>query len=251
MIKKTGIYKIVNIKTKKIYVGSAVDIVSRWVTHKHGLINNFHHSKKLQNSYNKHGIENFIFEIIEECPREMLIEREQYWLDALKSVDDGYNVCPKAGSSLGRKHSDNTKKKIGLKSKGRIHSRERNKKISEANKGRLVGIKNPMYGKKVSEETKQKISLSISGNKNPFYGKKHSEETKNKLSKICGKKGRDNPRYLPTPIIQYDMEGNIVKEWFDLISIKEDGNFNYKTVSRACRKIIKKYKNYIWEFKNN
>ena len=175
MIKKTGIYKIVNIKTKKIYVGSAVDIVSRWVTHKHGLINNFHHSKKLQNSYNKHGIENFIFEIIEECPREMLIEREQYWLDTLKSVDDGYNVCPKAGSSLGRKHSDNTKKKIGLKSKGRIHSRERNKKISEANKGRLVGIKNPMYGKKVSEETKQKISLSISGNKNPFYGKKHSE----------------------------------------------------------------------------
>ena len=47
------------------------------------------------------------------------------------------------------------------------------------------------------------------------------------------------------------MVKNTVKEWFDLISIKEDGNFNYKTVSRACRKIIKKYKNYIWEFKNN
>lgn len=249
MTKKTGIYKIVNIETKKIYVGSAVNIYNRWLVHKHGLANNVHHSKKLQNSYNKHGIENFIFELIEECPKEVLIEREQYWMDVLKSVNEGYNICPKAGSSLGKKHSDDTKKKIGIKSKGRVFSEERNKKISEANKGKLVGVKNPMYGKKVSEETKQKISLNTSGNKNPFYGKKHSEDTKNKLSKLCGHKGRNNSQYIPTPIIQYDMDGNLVKEWFDLISIKEEGSFNNKAVSRACRKIIKTYKKYIWEFK--
>ena len=61
------------------------------------------------------------------------------------------------------------------------------------------GNKNPMYGKKHSEETKKKLSLMkfgqiisdeqrkkqsirFSGNKNPMYGKKHSEETKKKMS---------------------------------------------------------------------
>jgi group I intron endonuclease len=251
MRKKTGIYKIINKISKKFYVGSAVDIKTRWSVHKHQLINNTHHSKKLQNSVNKHGLENFFFEIIEECEKELLIQKEQYWMDFLNSVTDGYNVAPSAGNCLGKKHSEETKKKIGQKSKGRIHSEERNKKISEANKINFKGSKNPMYGKKLSEKHRKKISEKLKGDKHPMYGKKLSEKHRKKISeKLKGsKKGRNNPRYIPTPVLQYDINYNLIKEWPDLISIKENGVFNSKNVSKVCRGINKIYKKFLWEFK--
>lgn len=55
---------------------------------------------------------------------------------------------------------------------------------SEANKGE----KNPMYGKKHSEEAKKKISAAHKGEKNSFYGKHHSAETRKKISE--GNKGK-------------------------------------------------------------
>jgi len=60
-IKMTGIYRIVNIVTGKVYVGSAININKRWSIHKLRLKENKHHSIKLQNSVNKHGIDNFLF----------------------------------------------------------------------------------------------------------------------------------------------------------------------------------------------
>ena len=65
MEKKSGIYKILNIINNKIYIGSAVNIDRRWSEHKSLLTNNKHHSKYLQNSFNKYGTENFLFEVVE------------------------------------------------------------------------------------------------------------------------------------------------------------------------------------------
>ena len=84
MKKRTGIYKIKNIITEKVYVGSAIDIDNRWRKHKQMINEGDHHSIKLQNSVNKHGIDQFVFEIVEECKKELLIEREQYWIDKLE-----------------------------------------------------------------------------------------------------------------------------------------------------------------------
>ena len=156
---KTGIYKIKNLINNKVYIGSAVNIDRRWSLHQYHLSKNIHHSKKLQNSVNKNGIDNFIFEIIEECESGILIEREQYWIDFLNSYNNGYNSTPKAGSTLGRKHSEKTKHLIGSKSKGRKHSEKTKNKISKINKGRFIGSDNHMFNKKVSEETKRKREL--------------------------------------------------------------------------------------------
>ena len=62
---------------------------------------------------------------------------------------------------------------------------------------RRTGENNPMYGKKLSEEMKLKLSENSQGNKNSFYGKKHTKETKNKIgNKNKGKlKGKNNPMY--------------------------------------------------------
>ena len=59
------------------------------------------------------------------------------------------------------------------------------------------GENNPMYGKQLSEETKERLSEHRKGENNAMYGKHHSEESKMKMSIAHkGKKlGKDNPFY--------------------------------------------------------
>ena len=92
-----GIYKITNIDNGKMYVGQSNDVLDRWTHHKYYLKTNKHMNKRLQYSYNKHGEDKFIYEIIEECKEENLSEREQYWIEKLRTYvgfDDcnGYNL---------------------------------------------------------------------------------------------------------------------------------------------------------------
>lgn len=73
---------------------------------------------------------------------------------------------------------------------GRVHTDETKCKISKANKGRTVakdmsGNNNPFYGKRHSQESKEKMSKwhceNSKGENNPFYGKKHSDDAKIKI----------------------------------------------------------------------
>lgn len=57
----------------------------------------------------KYGHSNFIFEIIEYCEPEKLLQREQYYLD---NFDFEYNILEKAGSLLGYKHTEDTLSKM-------------------------------------------------------------------------------------------------------------------------------------------
>lgn len=69
----------------------------------------------------KYGFENFDFSILETvADKTKLLEREQVWLDELKPFDKsiGYNLNPKAGSWMGMKHSEETKKKLSNIKKG-------------------------------------------------------------------------------------------------------------------------------------
>lgn len=93
-----GIYKIENVTNGKLYIGSSVDIYRRWKEHTTSLNNNKHHSPHLQYSWNKHGKDNFKFEIIEICCEDELLVREQYYIDSLNVLDEkfGYNTAPYA-----------------------------------------------------------------------------------------------------------------------------------------------------------
>lgn len=57
-----------------------------------------------------------------------------------------------------------------------------NMKYENGLDGNMCGIYHPLFGKSHTQETKDKISHSISGSSNPFYGKSHSQETKDKLA---------------------------------------------------------------------
>jgi group I intron endonuclease len=82
-----------------------------------------HQNKKLQNSWNKHGASAFVFSVLEDnVHSELLLLREQYWIDLHNCVENGYNVNPIAGSSRGTKRgprSEETKAKISAAQKGK------------------------------------------------------------------------------------------------------------------------------------
>ena len=134
---------------------------------------NKHINNHLQNAWNKYGRENFIFRIIEEVEdKTKLIEREQYYIDILVPQ---YNKRTIANSNLGIKYhyteKSFEKNRLNPPMKGKKHSQETKQKIGQAHKG-----------KKLSEKTKEKMSIAAQG---------HcvSEETKQKIG--LGSRGRN------------------------------------------------------------
>ena len=71
-----GIYKITS-PSNKIYIGQSSNITLRWYYYNKYLAKS---QPKLNNSFNKHGYENHKFEILEECSKEALNEREIYYI---------------------------------------------------------------------------------------------------------------------------------------------------------------------------
>lgn len=90
---KTGIYKITNMENQMCYVGQAVDIASRWRQHiKRGIGAEAPTRNKLYPAMLAIGVENFTFEIIEECERSQLDQKEQYWQQFFHARDFGYSI---------------------------------------------------------------------------------------------------------------------------------------------------------------
>ena len=90
--KKCGIYKITNILTEQCYIGQSVDIATRWKDHmKCGLGIEASATNKLYNAMQTDGVWNFTFELLEECSRELLNEKEKFWINMYQSDKFGYN----------------------------------------------------------------------------------------------------------------------------------------------------------------
>ena len=88
-----GIYKITNMINGKSYIGQSTDINRRWKREKDDSINTNSHSYDypLMKAFRKYGIDNFNFEIIEECKIEELNQREMYWIEFYNTFFKGYN----------------------------------------------------------------------------------------------------------------------------------------------------------------
>lgn len=175
-MKKSGIYKITN-PLGEVYIGNSSDITKRFRTHKSNSKNK--QNTKLQKSLFKHGIENHLFEIIEECFFPESNEREIFYIEKYDSIKNGLNIFCGGGN---KKLSEETKTKISISNKGKKASDLAKKRLSEAQKGRIPwnkGLKGAQVawnkGKEWPEETKQRLRTMN-------LGKKVSEETKLKTS---------------------------------------------------------------------
>lgn len=90
---KCGIYKITNLKNKKVYIGQSADVISRWKQHvKRGVGAETPTRNKLYPEMNEFGPEEFTFEFLEECSRNSLDEREKNWIEYFDSCTWGYNA---------------------------------------------------------------------------------------------------------------------------------------------------------------
>lgn len=151
--RRSGIYKILNKINGKIYIGSAADFYERWHSHKHYLNRNNHHNEHLQRAWNKHGAEAFEFIIIETCCKikEVLLDREQYWINVSKCCDPkiGYNIRLVPNTNVGLVFTDAHRAKMSAWQIGTSLSDEHKEKLSAFN-----------MGKKLSDETKMKMSMS-------------------------------------------------------------------------------------------
>lgn len=87
-----GIYKITNLINQKVYIGQAKDCRKRWLEHcKCGLGIDTPQANKLYQAMLKDGLENFTFELLEECDPSDLDQNEQYFIEMFNSIDWGYN----------------------------------------------------------------------------------------------------------------------------------------------------------------
>lgn len=138
MTKICGIYKITNKINGKCYIGQSNDINRRW---QQELSPNAKLNPHLARAFEKYGTYNFEFEIIEECHRELLNEREQFWINLYNSADKnfGYNKTLGGDGNLGRHFimSEEQKEKIRKANTGHKLTEEQLIKIREISKYKI------------------------------------------------------------------------------------------------------------------
>jgi group I intron endonuclease len=241
-----GIYQIRNLLDGKVYIGSSKNIKERFKAHKKSLNLGKHYNIHIQRSWNLCGDCNFVFEILEECIQEELIELEIFHIKNKNSFDRnfGYNIGypdkkivseeskrkmsevaklkyeknpelkikigssvkeyynDKMGPMTGFKHSEETKIKIGNRTRGKtfedLYGQEQSDIIKEKTASKHKGMKRPEgFGKKIGDilkhhydehpEEKEKISQKLKGIP-------HSQKRIENIRKGMEGKGRPNLR---------------------------------------------------------
>ncbi|MCP3660520.1 MAG: GIY-YIG nuclease family protein [Bacteroidetes bacterium] len=188
----------------------------------------------------KYGRENFKKHILEECSSiEELELRESWWIESLNALKckDFYNLEDNRKRGVNPFANKTAKEMNEIKAK--IFTPERNKKISIANqkpkpKGFGDKVRKIHLGRVRSDESKEKQSKTLKGRISPNKGGKWSEESKNKFGKS---------------ILQYDIDGNFIKEWDTITQASKA--LNIKGINENLKNRSKTSGGYIWKYKNN
>lgn len=182
-----GIYKITNLINGKIYVGQSNNIERRFAQHKSPYEQERFSDKPLYKAFKKYGIENFTFEIIEECIIDELDIKEIYWIKELNSLvhQNGYNITAGGNGNVGEshpKHKLTTEDIIDIRT--RYNNRERCKEVEELYKDK---IGHSGFSKIWKGETWKNIMPKVYTDENKTFhahntGQKGSQNGRSKLT---------------------------------------------------------------------
>ena len=228
------IYSITNKINNKRYIGVTTNFYNRKRVHLWAMKNLKHKNEKLLEAVKKYGFENFSIDIIEESEGDWIeaLKKENYYINFYDSHNNGYNRSDGFDGSSLYKPSEEILIKQSERMKGnkywlgRKHTDEEKKKISEANKGKFV-----------SEESRRKMSEArkgkMTGKDNPFYGKHHTEEFKKKISK---------------KVLQFTLDGVFIREWESTMECGRNG-FSQSAVCECCQGKRKSHKGFCFMYK--
>jgi group I intron endonuclease len=171
--------------------------------------------------------------------------REKYWIKfyGRSNLKNGTlcNMTDGGEGTIGRICNEETRNKIGIKSKEKIYSEEYKKKISNSVKGK----NNPMFGRHHSDETKRKISKKETGELHFFYGKKKTEITKQRIS---------NSQPYKKSVVKFDSDGKLISTYPSMGIASKKNNISEGNLSAYLNKplITKNQKvrilgGYVWK----
>lgn len=144
-----GIYKITN-PENKVYIGYTTNLYKRKNYYK---VNKGIRQTKLYNSITQYGWEQHKIELIEECAKDELRNKEQYWINYYNSWNNGLNSNPGGGGII--THTDETRQLIS--------------KMGKTNKGKRAV--SHWKGKSRGEEFAYNMSLARKDKPNPKNAK--------------------------------------------------------------------------------
>ena len=173
-----GIYKITNKINQHSYIGLSTHIEDRWQYHKTRYNWERENSKVLYQAILKYGIENFEFEVLEECEPEKLSEREQFYIEKYDTYHNGYNMTSGGENNIGEAHPRHklTKEDI-IDIRTRYDNLERRQDVWKLYKDR---IGESGFSKIWKGETWKTIMMEVYTPENKTY---HLHDTANKGSK--------------------------------------------------------------------
>lgn len=213
-----GIYKITNLINQKKYIGQSIDIERRFKEHHINPFNTIDCANKqlFYQAIKKYGIDNFSFEVLEECKVEELDEKEKYWIKYYNTYigwenSQGYNMT--IGGSGSRKI--NPKEVVSLWKQGQS--------IDE-----IIDILNSSYT----------TIIKYLHQNNLAYVK--IDERKTLLAPCHG-------------VLQYTLKGDFIKSYDSIseaikILIEEYPKASTSIICKACQQQITTAYNYIWKY---
>lgn len=172
-----GIYKITNKLNNHSYIGLSTKVEERWKYHQSPYNQQRESCKSLYKAFEKYGIENFTFEILEECSIQELGEKEKYYIAKYDTYKNGYNMTTGGEDNIGSAHPNHklTDEDI-INIRTRYNNLERRKEVYELYKDR---IGESGFGKIWKGETWQHIMPEVYTPENKEF---HLHNTGNKGS---------------------------------------------------------------------